>query len=1125
MEVLHNSHLTMYRQPFGAVPVGGTVRLALDVWGEDTDAWHGEWITEAAVRIWRDGFGETLVPMQPLQLPSGGRRFAAKIEQTETAGLIWYYFLLRLSDGSLLFYGNNTEQLGGVGSLGREQPPSYQITVWQPLAAENRSSWFSNSICYQIFPDRFCRGDNWQDCQLCAKQPDGWRGPARFVQHNWYDKPFYTYNSKGEVTRWGFFGGNLEGIRSKLLYLKSLGVTSLYLNPIFQASSNHKYDTADYLRIDPSFGDEEDFKRLCAEAGQLGIRIILDGVFSHTGADSRYFNKFGNYADVGAFQSESSPYFDWYKFQEYPEKYTGWWGVTDLPEVQESNLSYQQFIYAAKNSVVRRWLRLGASGWRLDVADELPDSFIAGLAAAAKAEKPDALVLGEVWEDASNKQSYGEKRRYLFGEELDGVMNYPFRDAAQAFILGKLDAEDMAARFISQLENYPAYALVNNLNLIGTHDTARVLTVLGADLPQLDRNTPAGRLAAEEYELTPEQRQLGKQRLKLLSLLQFTMLGVPCVYYGDEAGCEGLPDPFNRGTYPWGREDEDLFYWYRRLANLRQEYRLLQEGEFWPLALADDVYACRRFWSAQAIKSGQIKEDAADFEEVLVVCNRNTEETVSVQLPLPMQGECAWGMELLSGRQVVDLAGQQSLLQSLPPLSAQVWLFRRQAPAQWRPERAAGVLCPISALPLTEGGWPAAARRFVDYLVMAGQKVWQLLPLNPVGESGSPYTPYSVFAGQEQLAAEVWELAECRVPPQDMAAYQAFCQEQADWLEDYALFAAISESPQGAGLDWQDWPQPERERENLAELKQTYADAMERCRGRQFMFWRAWQQLREYANGHGVRLIGDVPIYTGPSSADVWAHRELFLLRADGWPLAGAGVPPDYFSADGQNWGHSLYNWPQMQADGYQWWRRRMALALQAYDYIRLDHFRSFSAFFAIPANATPKEGSWLKGPGHEFFAVLEQNLGLGKLPIIAEDLGLLDQEVYNLLQICGYPGMLVYQFSPGRVPTQPEEPAEDLSNRVLYSGTHDNQTLCGWLHTSGEEEPEARAREIMRLLYQSPAPLVIMPLQDIFGLGDEARLNIPGQALGNWRWQADWQQFKITLAAELAALVKATNR
>lgn len=1125
MEVLHNSHLSMYRQPFGAVPVGGAVRLALDVWGEDTDAWHGEWVTEAVVRIWRDGFGESLIPMQPLPLPTGGRRFAAKIELTETAGLLWYYFMLRLSNGSLLFYGNNAEHLGGVGLLAGEQPPSYQITVWQPQAAENKPGWFSNSICYQIFPDRFCRGANWQECQNRARQPDGWQGPKRFVQQNWHDKPFYTYNSKGEVTRWGFFGGNLEGIRSKLLYLKSLGVTSLYLNPIFQATSNHKYDTADYLRIDPSFGDEADFSRLCAEAAQLGIRLILDGVFSHTGADSRYFNKFGNYADVGAYQSEKSPYFDWYKFQEYPEKYTGWWGVTDLPEVQESNPAYQQFIFAAKNSVVRRWLRLGASGWRLDVADELPDSFIAGLAAAAKAEKPDALVLGEVWEDASNKQSYGEKRRYLFGEELDGVMNYPFSDTAQAFMLGKLNAETMAARFISQLENYPPDALVNNLNLVGTHDTARVLTVLGADLPQFERNTPAGRLAAEEYALTQEQRELGKRRLKLLSLLQFTMLGVPCVYYGDEAGCEGLPDPFNRGVYPWGREDGDLLYWYRRLANLRQEYRLLQEGDFWPLALADDVYACRRFWSKQQQKAGQIGAADAALSEILVVCNRNPEETVSVQLPLPER--CAWAMELLSGREVKDLAGQQSLLQSLPPLAAQVWLFRSKPPQVWQPERAAGVLCHITSLPLTEGGWPAAARRFIDYLVMAGQKLWQLLPLNPVGDSASPYTPYSVFAGQEQLAAEVWDLAGGRIAPQDMAAYQAFCQQEADWLEDYALFAAISESPQGAGLAWQDWPQPERDRENLPKLKQAYADGMERCRGRQFMFRQAWQQVRDYANAHGVRLIGDLPIYAGVSSADVWAHRELFLLRADGWPLAGAGVPPDYFSADGQNWGHPLYNWPQMQADGYQWWQRRLALALQAYDYIRLDHFRSFSAFFAIPTGEEPRQGSWLKGPGHEFFAAMEQ--ALGKLPIIAEDLGLLDQEVYNLLQICGYPGMLVYQFSADRLPqtadAEAAEPDADLAKRALYSGTHDNQTLCGWLHSNGEAEPEQRAKEILRVLYQSPAPLVITPLQDIFGLGDEARLNIPGQALGNWRWQADWQQFKITLAAELAALVKASGR
>ncbi len=1125
MEVLHNSHLAVYRQPFGAVPVGGAVTLALDILGEDTEPWSGEWVAEAMVRLWRDGFGEELVPMQPLPLPAGGRRFAAKINLPEEGGLVWYYFLLRLGDGGLLFYGNNPRQQGGVGCLSQEQPPSYQITVWQPPAQENWPVWFSNNICYQIFPDRFCRGANWQACQNAASQPDEWLGPKRFVQQNWYDKPFYTCNSRGDVTRWGFFGGNLEGIRSKLLYLKSLGVGSLYLNPIFLAASNHKYDTADYLRIDPSFGDEADFARLAAEAEQLGVSLILDGVFSHTGADSRYFNKHGNYADVGAYQSEDSPYAAWYKFQSFPEEYTGWWGNKSLPEVDESNPAYQQLIYAAKNSVVRKWLRLGARGWRLDVADELPDSFIAGLRAAAKAEKPDALVLGEVWEDASNKQSYGEKRRYLFGDELDGVMNYPFREAALAFMLGEISAEEMAARFISQLENYPALALANNLNLIGTHDTARILTVLGGELPPLDRGEPAGRQAAEEYELPPERLQLARERLKLLSLLQFTMLGVPCVYYGDEAGCQGLPDPFNRGTYPWGREDEDLLYWYRRLANLRQEYHLLSQGEFWPLALAEDVYACRRFWPKKAQLSS-----AADhkLDEILVVCNRSPEKTVNLELPLPEHGGCVWAMELLSGREVGGLGAQKSLLQSLPPLSCQVWLLRSQEPARWRPERAAGVLCPISALPPTEGGWLAAAKRFVDYLAMAGQTLWQLLPLNPVGDSGSPYTPVSVFAGQEQLAAELLEQAEGRVPPKDMALYQQFCNDNADWLEDYALFAAISEAYPDCA--WQDWPQAEREREDLPALRKIYAESMEQCRCRQFMFWQAWGKLKEYANRHGVRLIGDIPIYAGAASADVWAGRELFLLRGDGWPLAGAGVPPDYFSAEGQNWGHPLYNWPRMRADGFAWWKRRLRRALQAYDYIRLDHFRSFSAFFAVPAGGTPKDGSWLKGPGYEFFAEVERELG--RLPVIAEDLGLLDQEVHNLLRLCGYPGMLVYQFAPDRLPEltaedspEPVEPDEDLAGRALYSGTHDNQTLCGWLNGQDEPEPQSRAKKIIQLLYSSPAPLVIIPLQDLFGLGDEARLNIPGQAQGNWRWQADWQQFKITLAAELSALTKLTKR
>lgn len=1140
MKVLHNSQLAVYREPFGAAPCGSSVRLAFDVWEEPGG---GECLTKAQLRLWRDGLGEELLEMEPLPLPQAdGRRFAVKINLPEEGGLVWYYFLLHLADGRLLFYGNNAESLGGEGCLQTEQPPSFQITVYRPQPAERQPRWFANHICYQIFPDRFCRGEDWQQCQIRAKQPDGWHGPTRFVQQNWHDKPFYSYNSKGEVTRWGFFGGNLAGIASRLLYLKSLGVSAIYLNPIFQATSNHKYDTADYLHIDPSFGEEADFVRLAKAAERLGIRLILDGVFSHTGDDSRYFNKHGNYADIGAYQSEASPYHDWYKFQKFPDEYTSWWGVGALPEVHESNPEYQKFIFGDENSVVRKWLRLGASGWRLDVADELPDFFIAGLAAAAKAEKPDALVLGEVWEDASNKQSYGEHRRYLFGDELDGVMNYPFKDGAQAWLLGKIGAEDLARRFVSQLENYPPEALACNLNLIGTHDTARVLTVLGcgaAGLPHFDRT------AAEEFALTPEQRAQGLQRLKLLSLLQFTMLGVPCVYYGDEAGAEGLADPFNRGTYPWGRENEELLVWYRRLANLRQEYALLEEGDFWPLALAPEVYACRRFWSKKQQKEAEQPAWRDLTEEILVVCNR-AEQPVSLELPVP--AGAGWALELLSGREVV-VAGEAGLLQTLPGLGCQVWLFCRRAPQQLLPERAAGVLCPLSSLPATEGGWPAAARRFVDYLAMAGQKLWQLLPLHPVGESNSPYTPYSVFAGQEQLAAEALALAGGRVAPQHLPAYELFCREQAAWLEDWALFAAISGTDELAGKPWQEWPEPERDRKpaDLPQLKKQYAAGIEAAKQRQFCFWQEWRKLRQYANEHGVSLIGDVPIYAGACSADVWANRELFLLQADGWPLAGAGVPPDYFAADGQNWGHPLYDWPRHRADGFAWWKRRLALALQMYDYIRLDHFRSFSAFFAVPAGQTPKQGCWLKGPGRAFFAELEHELG--RLPIIAEDLGLLDQEVYNLLRLCGYPGMAVYQFEPERLTALAEaDAAKEHFNRAVYSGTHDNQTLCGWLKEQAvkavekdmaepggenraetaplEEKPLAeQAKDILRLLYQTPAPLVIVPLQDIFGLGDEARLNIPGQAQGNWRWRAEWQQFKITLAAELAGWVKQTKR
>ena len=300
----------------------------------------------------------------------------------------------------------------------------------------------------------------------------------RVLHENWSDIPEYRPNEQGEILNNDFFGGTLRGIASKLDYLESLHVRTIYLNPIFQAYSNHRYDTGDYKRIDPMLGTEEDFRALCAQAAARGMRVILDGVFNHTGYDSRYFNGSGRYNSLGAHQSKDSPYYGWFDFKRWPDEYGSWWGIYTLPQVNEMNEDYLRYIIEDEDSVIRRWLRLGASGWRLDVADELPDAFIRHLTAAAKREKPDALVLGEVWEDASNKISYSERRAYFHGGELDSVMNYPLSDAILAF-LGGGTAEHFAETMECIRENYPHDVFYSLMNVVGTHDTARTLTLLG----------------------------------------------------------------------------------------------------------------------------------------------------------------------------------------------------------------------------------------------------------------------------------------------------------------------------------------------------------------------------------------------------------------------------------------------------------------------------------------------------------------------------------------------------------------------------------------------------------------------------------------------------------------------
>ena len=414
---------------------------------------------------------------------------------------------------------------------------------------------------YQIFPDRFA----------ASGAPKANVPADRIFHTDPHDTPHWRPNATGEVLNNDYFGGDLQGIEEKLPYLKSLGVTCLYLNPIFEAHSNHRYNTADYSKIDPVLGTNEDFSRLCQKAKEQGIRILLDGVFSHTGSDSIYFNKEKRYGDSGAFHDRKSPYYPWYSFHKWPKDYDCWWNFLTLPNVQETTPAYLRYI-TGEEGISKKWLAAGASGWRLDVADELPDKFLDHLRRAVKEQDPDAIVLGEVWEDASNKMAYGERRRYLLGDQLDSVMNYPFRDAILGFFTGK-DTAAMMGMIENVLENYPPQVIRLLMNHLGTHDTERAITVLGGITGEWhDREWQ------EKQHLTPEGYRRARQLLCLASLMQFTLPGVPCIYYGDEAGMQGCKDPFNRGFYPWGEEDVGLVQWYKQLGEFRRSLPVFAEG-------------------------------------------------------------------------------------------------------------------------------------------------------------------------------------------------------------------------------------------------------------------------------------------------------------------------------------------------------------------------------------------------------------------------------------------------------------------------------------------------------------------------------------------------------------------
>lgn len=1093
MRAFHTTSSETYRTPIGAVPVGGVISLNIDVFDDD--------VQQCCVHMWSDANGEEVIVMQEIPADtfayeaSCAKRFSIAYTCGAT-GVYWYTFDITSSQGDVWRYGAQEGYTTGEGTFVYGQPPAFQITVFE--AREIQPEWYRFSVAYQIFPDRFYRGETWdaEAARACLAER---AGDKRRLIEDWDIPPTYDRNPDGSIATWDFYGGTLQGIIEKLDYLADLGIGVLYLNPIFEATSNHRYDTADFTTIDSLLGTEEDFRRLCTEAEKCGISIILDGVFNHCGADSRYFNRFGTYDEVGAYQSEDSPYRDWFFFRE-DGTYAGWWNNPDLPDLNEQNPQVQDLI-CGEQGIVRRWMRAGAKGWRLDVADELSDAFIAAIKRAVLEENPEAVLIGEVWEDASHKEAYGVLRQYFQGHELDGVMNYPFRSALIAFLRGEQTAYTCARALTELQENYPHDNHYSGLNLLGSHDRERILTLLGATKnPQHLSDAEA-----QTFELTSEEFHLGIPRFWLACLMQVSMPGVPCVYYGDEQGLTGLKDPYNRATYPWDpkRQNKDCFSIVRNSIALRKTLPALVDGTCRIEALNDDVLAIWR--------------ETAD-QTVCVILNASLDHAHTVQIPV-----CAPVVtEVLSG--VTPRCAHGAAELELWPLGSAVVVCCEVERVQKSLERGMGVLAHLTSLPeakdCPQGPLGQSAYRFVDWLEAGGQKYWQILPVNPTDAYGSPYAGLSSCAGN--LAFLVDDIPTTRVAyasQKTSEAFRVFCEREQEWLAPYAAFRALkvryNEAP------WYEWdPEHRTYHADLLhdkKLRKQIEDEMLL----QFAFHEQMTQLRKYANERGIQIIGDMPMYVSVDSSDVWSRQDLFELDACGKPRLQAGAPADHFSAEGQLWGNPVYRWDACRREDYAWWIMRLRRAFDLYDIVRLDHFIGFASYFAIEEGKSALAGTFKYGPGMELFQKAYEQLG--PLPCIAEDLGLLTPAVRALLLSTGFMGMDIIQFADGDV----RESYIPRAHTVTYTGTHDNQTLRGFCASRfglNADEAQVLARKLCMTTVCSDAPVAIVALQDVLELDDDCRMNTPGTTANNWSWQAQEDDI-LAAQAHLAQLAEISGR
>ncbi|MBP5261160.1 MAG: glycoside hydrolase family 13 protein [Clostridiales bacterium] len=588
--VYHASRLLKYRRPFGALPEGSNVDLFFECGSECSEV----------TLCYTYGLYSFSYHEEPMA--RCGEMYKVSLMVPDESGLLFYWFRFIDEEGEIKYYVAEGDTRYGEGKLYHEPPRvgpeedkypyAFQITIYDKNF--HTPDRIKGAMIYQIFPDRFARSDRFNFDQMVNSSDRS----ERVYHRDWYeDVDIYGKPETGYLAC-DFYGGSLSGIAQKMDYIKSLGITILYLNPIFEARSSHRYDTADYMNVDPILGGNSAFNELVVACKEHGIKLILDGVFSHTGADSRYFNKFDRYDGVGAYKSfntsEESPYRSWYNFwrdEEGNTNYESWWGFPDLPNVNEDDLSYRKFIFG-EDGVVKTWLKRGAGGFRLDVSDELPDSFIRQMRKTIKRSSDDkGILIGEVWEDASCKCSYGSYRDFMFGNTHDSVMGYTFRHIVLDFLCNYIDAAVMDSRLEGFRERYPAEAYYSIMNLVSSHDVPRIMTMLSKPADTDNREEQ------KKMAVTPAQYSDCTRLSRIAYALQIGYIGACCLYYGDEILMEGYKDPFNRRTYPWGRltgrQEENLSY-IRRLARFRNDNACLKTGFYKTLYAEGDVFCCLR---------------------------------------------------------------------------------------------------------------------------------------------------------------------------------------------------------------------------------------------------------------------------------------------------------------------------------------------------------------------------------------------------------------------------------------------------------------------------------------------------------------------------------------------------